>query len=180
MQFIQNLLMPPPPKFYGVMGIYDYVDDAREAVTTLRSAGHARLRVFSPVPYHDIEKALGQGPSIVRWVAFVGGVLGFTAGMGLCIYTVVTWPLVVGGKALISVPPFIVIAYESMILLAGLANLLGLLALCRLPEVRPAAPYDPRFTEDKIGLWLPCEPAEHAQIAQIMKGHGADEVILHA
>ena len=47
--------MPPPPKFHGVMGIYDYVDDARDAVTTLRAAGHSRLRVFSPVPHHDIE-----------------------------------------------------------------------------------------------------------------------------
>ena len=179
MQMIQNLLMPPPPKFHGVMGIYDYVDDARDAVTTLRAAGHSRLRVFSPVPHHDIERALGQGPSIVRWVTFGGGVLGFTGGMALCFYTTLSWPLVVGGKALISVPPFMIIAYESMILLAGLSNLLGLLALCRLPEIRPAAPYDLRFSEDKIGVWLPCEPAEHAKIEQLMKGHGADEVIRH-
>jgi len=42
-----------------------------------------------------------------------------------------------------------VISYESMILLAGLTNLLGMMALTRLPEVGSTAPYDPRFTEDR-------------------------------
>ena len=91
---IQKLLMPPPPKFHGVMGIYYFVDDAASAVTTLREAGHKDLTVFSPVPHHEIEEALEQGPSVVRWVTFVGGVLGATGGTALCWYSIVTWPLI--------------------------------------------------------------------------------------
>ena len=60
-----------------------------------------------------------------------------------------SYPLVVGGKELISVPPFMIPAYESMILLGGLTNLLAMLALGRLPQVTLRAPYDPRFTEDR-------------------------------
>ena len=81
---IQKLLFPPPPKFYGVMGIYYYVDDAAKAVTSLRQAGHKHVRVFSPVPHHEIEHALEQGPSIVRWVTAIGGFLGCTGGFSLC------------------------------------------------------------------------------------------------
>jgi hypothetical protein len=176
---IQKLLMPPPPKFHGVMGIFYYVDDAADAVSTLRQAGHGNLRVFSPVPYHEIEAALEQGPSIVRWVTFVGGVLGFTAGLSLSIYTCVTYPLVVGGKELISLPPYMIISYESMILLAGLTNLLGLMALCRLPEIKQSAPYDPRFTEDRIGIWVPCEGEARERVKKLLGGHQAEEVQVH-
>jgi hypothetical protein len=176
---IQKLLMPPPPKFHGVMGIFYYVDDAAEAVRSLRTAGIRNLRVLSPVPHHEIEAALEQGPSIVRWVTFVGGVLGFTAGLSLCIWTCIAYPLVVGGKELGSLPPFMVISYESMILLAGLTNLIGMLALTRLPEVRQAAPYDPRFSEDRIGIWVPCDGEARARVAKLLGGQNAEEVQVH-
>lgn len=177
---LQKLLMPPPPKFFGVMGIFYYVDDAAKAVTALRQAGHKDLQVFSPVPHHEIEHALEQGPSIVRWITFVGGFLGATGGFALCWYSIASWPLVIGGKELFSVPPFTILGYESMILLAGLANLLGMLALCRLPQIRATAPYDPRFQEDRIGIWVPCSPDATTKVEQMMKGQGAPEVQVHA
>lgn len=180
MGLLQKLLMPPPPKFFGVMGIYYYVDDAAGAVTALRQAGHKNVQVFSPVPHHEIEQALEQGPSIVRWVTLTGGVLGCTGGMALCWYSIAAWPMVIGGKELFSVPPFTVLGYESMILVAGLANLLGMLALARLPQITPTAPYDPRFQEDKIGIWVPCAPDASAKVEQMLKGQGAEEVQVHA
>ena len=175
-----KLLVPPPPRFHGVMGIFYFVDDAADAVRSLRQAGHHDLRVFSPIPHHEIEQALEQGPSIVRWTTFVGGVLGFTGGLSLCIYTCVAYPLVVGGKELVSLPPFMIISYESMILLAGLTNLLGMLALARLPEVRQSAPYDPRFSEDRIGIWVPCDGETRVRVEKLMGGQNAEEVSVHA
>ncbi len=176
---LTRMLMPPPPKFRGVLGIFYYVDDAADAVRALRQAGYRQLRVFSPIPHHEIEHAMEQGPSIVRWVTFVGGVLGFTGGLSLCIWTCIAYPLVVGGKELTSLPPFMIISYESMILLAGLTNLLGLLALTRLPEIRQAAPYDPRFTEDRIGLWIPCDGDVRDKVAKLLGGQHAEEVQVH-
>ena len=79
-----------------------------------------------------------------------------------------------------SLPPFVIIGYESMILLGSLANLLGMLALSRLPEVKVSAPYDPRFTEDRIGLWVPCAGEAAAKVQEMLRGHGAEEVQLHA
>jgi len=179
-KLLDAVLNPPTPKFHGVMGIYYYVDDAVDAVTTLRQAGHRQLNVFSPVPHHEIEHALEQGPSIVRWVTFVGAVLGASGGFGLCYYTLASWPLVIGGKELFSIPPMTVLGYESMILIAGLSNLLGLLALARLPQLKQVAPYDPRFQEDRIGIWVPCDAATAARVQELMKGHGAEEVHVHA
>ena len=178
-KLIDGIVNPTPPKFHGVMGVYYYVDDATEAVTALRQAGHKDLNVFSPVPHHEIEHAMEQGPSLVRWVTAVGGVLGATGGFALCFYSLTAWPLVIGGKELLSIPPMSVIGYESMILIAGLSNLLGLLALARLPQVKPVAPYDPRFQEDRIGIWVPCDAPAAARVEQMMKGGGAEEVQVH-
>ena len=83
-------------------------------------------------------------------------------------------------KGLVSLPPFVVIGYESMILLGSLANLLGMLALARLPALKNKAPYDPRFTEDKIGIWVPCVGESAVKVQEAMRGHGAEEVRVHA
>ena len=177
---IDAVIAGPPATFRGVMGVFAYVDDVAGAVRALRQLGHKDLRVYSPVPYHDIERALEQGPSIVRWVTLVGGVCGITGGFALCIYSVTSWPMVTGGKELVSLPPFMTIGYESMILLGGISNLLGMLALARLPELKPSAPYDPRFTEDKIGVWVPCVGEAALKVQEMLRGHGAEEVALHA
>lgn len=176
LELCEKLASWPAGEYRGVLGVYFYVDDATETVKTLRAAGHKQLSVISPVPHHEIEDALEQGPSLVRWTTFLGGVLGFTCGMSLCIYSVLSYPLVTGGKELISVPPFIIPSYESMILLGGLTNLLGMLALGRLPQVQLRAPYDPRFTEDRIGIWVPCTGKEAERVKEMMRGHQAEEV----
>ena len=177
---IEKRLKGPPVAYRGVMGVFYYVDDATEAVRALRQSGHRDLSVYSPVPHHDLEKAMEKGESLVRWVTFVGGVLGITGGFALCIYSVRSWPMVVGGKELVSLPPFVVIGYESMILLGALSNLLGMLALGRLPQVKSKAPYDPRFTEDRIGIWVPCTGAEVARVEAMLRGHQAEEVKSYA
>lgn len=177
--FLEKLVWPAPPKFHGVMGVFDYVDDATGALHALKQAGLPEASVFSPVPYHEIEQAIEQKTSLVRWVCFAGGVTGITGGFALCIYSVMSWPLVTGGKELVSLPPFMIIGYESMILLGGLFNLIGMLALARLPRVRSSAPYDPRFTEDKIGIWVPARGEHAARAEQLMRGHGAEEVAVH-
>ena len=71
------------------------------------------------------------------------------------------------------------IGYESMILLAGIANLFGMFALGRLPQVKSKAPYDPRFTVDRIGIWVPCRGEDARKVEQLMRGHGAEEVRVH-
>jgi len=179
MKLLDKLANPKSGPFDGVMGVFYYVDDATDAVKALRHQGHQNLSVFSPVPHHDIEAALEQGPSLVRWLTFVGGLTGFIGGMALCIYSVYSYPLVVGGKELVSLPPFMIPTYESMILLGGLTNLIGMLALGRLPNIHRRAPYDPRFTEDKIGIWVPCKGDDAARVAELFKGHRAEEVVVH-
>jgi len=178
-RMVGKLMQGKPPRHRGVMGVFYYVDDAVDAVRALRELGRKDVTVLSPVPYHQIEAALEQGPSLVRWITFTGGLLGCAGGFTLCIYSMFSYPLVVGGKELVSVPPFVVIGYESMILMGALANLFGMLALGRLPQIKAPAPYDPRFTEDRIGIWVPAQGEAADRVRDLLRGHGAEEVKVH-
>lgn len=166
--------------YRGVMGVFSYVDDAEAAIRALRQAGHRDLSVFSPVSYHELEQAQEQKSSFVRWVCLAGGIAGLAGGFALCIWSVMQWPLVTGGKELVSLPPFVVIGYESMILLGGLFNLGGMMLLARLPQRAGPAPYDPRFSEDRIGVWVPGAGEAVKRAGELLEGHGADEVRIHA
>ena len=61
----------------------------------------------------------------------------------------------------------------------GLVGIVLGVALTRLPEIKPAAPYDPRFTEDRIGLRVACDGETRDRVKQLMGGQKAEEVHVH-
>ncbi|HWP37450.1 MAG TPA: quinol:electron acceptor oxidoreductase subunit ActD, partial [Gemmatimonadales bacterium] len=88
------------------------------------------------------------------------------------------YPIVVGGKPLGSIPPYVVIAFELTILLGALATIVGL--IFHSWRTHRAAAYDPRFTDDEIGIFVPCAPERRAAVQQLFQTAGAAEVRLEA
>ncbi|MBN1628951.1 MAG: DUF3341 domain-containing protein [Thermoleophilia bacterium] len=101
----------------------------------LRSQGvpPERIEVALPLPVPEAEKLLEIKPSPLRFFTLAGAVTGAAAGLAFILYTVKSWPLVTGGKPLISIPPFIVVMFACTILLGALASLFGFLHLTRMP-----------------------------------------------
>jgi hypothetical protein len=64
------------------------------------------------------------------------------------------WPLVVGGKPIVSIPPYVIIIFEMMVLFGALSTIIGLFVLSRLPNVKPAIIYDPEFTAGRFGVYV--------------------------
>ena len=56
----------------------------------------------------------------------VGGLTGAATGFALTTWTSAYWPLVVGGKPIIGIPAYIVIAFEMAVLFGALATVIGL------------------------------------------------------
>jgi Protein of unknown function (DUF3341) len=54
--------------------------------------------------------------------------------------------------------------------------LLALLVLAKLPKTSPSPTYDPRFTVDRFGVAVACEPASAEAVASVLKTSGAEEV----
>jgi molybdopterin-containing oxidoreductase family membrane subunit len=106
----------------------------------------------------------------------VGGLTGTASGFFLTIWSAMQWGLVTGGKPIASIPPFVVIAFELTILFGGIATLLGLIVLARLPRLRPSPTFDPRFTSDRFGIAVRVAPGADGSVREILKSAGAEEV----
>ncbi len=160
----------------GVLAVFEYLDDAVRAVKELRAQRVDPITVTTPVPHHEMEEALKEPLSPVRFFVLTGGVIGFIGAFTLTIWTSVHWGIVTGGKDIVSIPPYFVIAFEMTVLFGSLFNLLSMCGLGGLPDRTPQEPYDPRFTEDRIGVWVPCGRDRSAQIEALLKNAGAEEV----
>lgn len=160
----------------GVVGHFDQLDRFLAAIRELRASGLDNMRVASPVPHHEIDEALGRRESPVRVFALVGGIIGAIFGLGLTINTSIGYPHITGGKPIVSMPAFIVIAFELTILFGAIGTLLGLLVNARFPRLHIGPAFHPRFCRDQFGLFVFCAPDEIESTAQILRKAGAAEV----
>ena len=159
----------------GVLGSFVHVDAAVDAIKGLRARGHRDLTVYSAAPNHELEEALEHPVSPVRLFTLLGGITGCTAGLAMTYYTSLDWPLVVGGKPIATVPPYVVIMFELTVLLGSLATVIGV-ALLSLRRPTTGLLYDEKFTDDRIGIFVPC-PAERAgDVEQLLRQSGSVEV----
>jgi hypothetical protein len=163
-------------KSSGVLGIFAHLDTTVQAVRELRRQGFHDVIVQSPVPRHELLEALERKTSPVRLWTLIGGLLGCASGFALTIWTSVAWPLRTSAKPIVSIPPFVVIAFELTILFGGIATLLGLLVHARLPRLGDEIAFDPRFTEDHFGIFVRCDAAGLTAAQEALQALGAKEV----
>lgn len=159
----------------GALGVFEFVDDATNAARQLKGQG-MKVTAITPVFYHDLEEVVAPGRSGVRWVTMIGAILGVIGGFTLAIWTSLDWPIVTGGKVIVSLPPFLIIGFECMALVGSLFNLFALISFTGLPTWATKEGYDWRFSQDRIGLWVAAPPEQADKAAQIMKTEGAEEV----
>lgn len=160
----------------GVLGIFSYVDVTVQTVKKLKEAGFNNLRVFSPMPNHDIEHVMDEPESIVRFFTMGGAMLGAVCGVGFTVLTSMDYPIPVSAKPIVSLPPFMIIIFELTILMGALATLLGLLINSRLRRNTPANMYDPRFSEDKFGVMVATTQDNVSKVQEILNSQGAEEI----
>jgi hypothetical protein len=160
----------------GVVGVFAYLDDAVGALRELKAGGHVQLVVYSPVPRHELDEVLAKPESPVRRFTLVGGLAGVSFGFFYAIATSLDWPLITGGKPIVSLPPFVVIGFETTILLGALATVAGMLQNAKLPRVVRAPGYDSRFSSDRFGIVAFGGPAQLVAAREILERAGAEEV----
>jgi hypothetical protein len=162
----------------SIVGVFAHVDTTVKALEDLRAKGYHDLTVYTPVPVHEIEDVLERDRPVspVRLFTLLGGLTGTASGFLLTIWSSMQWGLVVGGKPIASIPPYVVIAFELTILFGGVATLIGLMTLGRLPRLRKTRAYDPRFSSDRFGVAVHCTPDRSASVRQILQTAGAEEI----
>jgi hypothetical protein len=152
--------------------------DEEQCVHTIERLLETRIRprVFSPIPSEKIDEALYEGRSGVRGWVLSGGIFGALSGFAITLGTSYEWGLNAGGKPIASIPPYLIIVFELMILCGGIAGVLGFFTNARVPALDPIEGYSTHFSGDRFGVMVSCEESDSARIEALLKESGADEV----
>ena len=164
-----------------VIGVYTDAQAAAQAAEAIRRAELGDVETMSPTADHALLAAVPRPASRVRLFTLLGALAGCAAGIALPVYTMQAWPLIVGGKPLVSIPPVVIIAFELSMLGAALGGLTGFLALSGLARARGrpsggAAP-ERRFTDDRCGVLVACAGQRAKDVRAELERAGAEEII---
>ena len=156
-----------------LLASFVHEDTAIEAARTLREKGVGVVELFSPIPLHGAEEALGLGNSMVRVFTLLGAILGAIGGFALCVWTATRFILPTAGRAVITLPPYLLITYESTIFLGVLATLLGFFVVGRFPAWKDRV-YRASSNVDRFVISV--SGPESGQAEQILRSSGAESI----
>jgi hypothetical protein len=130
-------------------------DDVLEATVAARAQGLTIVDAYTPYAVHGLDRAMGLQPSKLPWVCFLLGLLGAAFKVWFEYWTTAAdWPIDVGGKPWNSLPAFVPVTFEVMVLFAGLSTVAAFFLVTGLRPGRTAEMPDPRVTNDRFVLVL--------------------------
>ena len=154
----------------SVMGLFPEgeEDKAADALDALREAGytHSEYEVITGTPYP--EGTFGEEEpkhTLFRW-PLMGAACGFIIGLVLTSGTQLAYPLVTGGKPILSIPPMSIIIYEGT---------MGVIIESRLPRLFMGA-YDERITEGYIGVAVTTDEERTGRAEEVLREVGAEDI----
>lgn len=161
-----------------MLGLFKEAEKAAAATEALEKVGYGsdNFDILTGSPYP--EGAFGEREVKHRLYVFpfIGAILGLSTAILLTTGTQLAFPLVTGGKPILSIPTMLIIAYEGTMLGAILFTVLGIFFESRIPNFKLGL-YDPRITEGYVGVTLECEEDRVNSVEQLFKRAGADDVL---
>lgn len=165
-------------EFEGVIGYFASSTQLRAALARAREERFTRVEAYLPIDDEPAVDEHGSGPSPVPLFALAGALGGGGFALWGAIWTSRDYPLVTGGMPITSLPPFLVTAFEVLILAAAVGAAAGFALFARLPSLSPGHGYRSDLAVDTFALLirsLPL-PAERRRAERLLRETGAFEV----
>ena len=161
----------------SVLGLFTEEDSAADAMDALSAAGFSQgeYEVLTGTPYP--EGTFGEAEPIHKLYRFplIGAACGFIVGLLVTTGSQLAFPLVTGGKPILSIPPMAIVMYEGTMLGAILFTVVGIIFESRLPRLFMGA-YDTRITEGYIGVAVTTDPEKIPVAEEALRGAGAEDI----
>ena len=137
------------------LGVFSSEQDILGVTRAAREKGLKIIDVYTPYAVHGLGAAMGLKRSRLPWVCFVAAAVGAILKLWFEFWTtMVDWPVNVGGKPWNSLPAFVPVTFEVMVLSAGVSTLVAFLLVSRLRPGREAAVPHARVTDNRFVLAL--------------------------
>jgi ActD protein len=136
-----------------MIAVFEREQDILAATRTARGARMEIHDVYAPYAVHGLDQAMGLRPSRLPWVCFALGLAGAALKIAFEYWTTaVDWPVNVGGKPWNSLPAFVPITFEVMVLFAGVSTVIAYFFASGLRPGRKARLAFPGVTNDRFAL----------------------------
>lgn len=164
----------------ALMGVFAHETDVLAATEAARRDGLTILDVYVPYAVHGLDRAMALQPSRLPWVCFLLGLGGAAFKVWFEYWTTaVSWPINVGGKPWNSLPAFVPVTFEVMVLFAGVSTVVAFLLVAKLRPWRRAVLVHPAVTDDRFVLLLEQSDAgfDVPRVREMFERHHATEVL---
>lgn len=136
-----------------LLAVFTSEKDILAATTDARERGLTIADVYTPYAVHGLDKAMDLRPSRLPWVCFALGLAGASFKVWFEFWTSASdWPINVGGKPWNSLPAFIPVTFEVMVLFAALSTVAAFLLGRRLLPGRRVKLASPGVTDNEFAL----------------------------
>ncbi len=158
-----------------VVGIFTDEQVLFPAVKRVRSAGYKIHDVYTPMPIHGLDDALGLRQTSLHTAGFIYGITGTTTALS-CIGWIFNsdWPQNFGGKSHFDLPAWIPITFELTVLFSAVGMVLTFCYLCQIAPFVRKHHFNLRATDDQFTMVIECtEKSNEAEIAAFLGSVGA-------
>ena len=161
-----------------IVGVFDREADVIAATQASRAGGYAIEDVYTPYAVHGLDRAMGLKPSWLPWACFAFGASGLVFAILLQFWTsAVAWPINVGGRPWNSLPAFVPVMFELMVLSAGVGTVLVFFVARRLRPGKSVVAFDLSTTNDRFILVLDGEgPSDIRDVRRLLESFHATAV----
>jgi hypothetical protein len=148
------------------------------AVKQVRKSGYKIHDVYTPMPIHGLDAAMGLRDTSLHTAGFIYGIAGTCTALGFISWVFTTdWPMNIGGKPFFALPAWIPITFELTVLFSAVGMVLTFCYLCQLAPFVKKDHFHLRSTDDLFVMAIECtEKTNDTEVTQFLQGLGAIEV----
>ncbi len=161
-----------------VVGCFDDEQVLFPAVKNVRKAGYKIHDVYTPMPIHGLDAAMGLRDTSLHTAGFIYGIAGTATAFSFITWVFTTdWPMNIGGKPFFSLPAWIPIMFELTVLFSAVGMVLTFCYLCQLAPFVKKDHFHLRATDDLFVMAIECtDKTNETEVTQFLQNIGAVEV----
>lgn len=162
-----------------LVATFDDEHDLVHAAHSVKENKGEIIDFFTPFPVHGLDDLLGITRTRLPFVTFGAGAFGLVLALTFQVWTsAYDWPINVGGKPMLSIPAFIPITFELMVLFGALTTVAAFFFISKLYPSKNVKLYNVRQLDDKF-LMLVKINNNQADLEKILKDTTNDLKILN-
>ncbi len=162
-----------------LMAIFSEEHDLLKSIKQVREKSFKIHDVYTPYAVHGIEEVMGLKPSFLTYVCFAFALTGVLVAILVQFWIgSIDWPINVGGKPFNSLPAYLPVTFELLVLFGGLGVVFSFLLIARLRPGKKAPIIHPAITDDRFALLIEVPDAafDFESAEAILKQNNAKEI----